>query len=260
MKILCLGDVYGEPGYQAILERLPTIRQELGLDFVLINAENAADGHGLRPDQADGLLAAGADALTLGNHAWDHKPIRDYIWKQPALVRPLNFDPNAPGRGKALIRTSAGKRVQVIQVQGKIFMRKVGTPYSYLRQGIEGLTLGEDVDAILIDVHAECASEKQICGHMMDGKVTAVFGTHTHVATADAQILPQGTAYQTDLGMTGVQGSVIGWDVKTALARFVEGDKKTQLEPAQGKAQLKGLLIETDDTTGLALKAEPYSG
>lgn len=257
MRILCLGDVCTTSGYALVIRRLAELRVELALDFVLVNGENAAEGHGLWPWQADALIEAGADALTLGNHAWDRPELKDYIWTQPRLVRPLNFEPNAAGRGKALITAQNGKRVLVVQFHGNLFMRKCRPLYAVLEEALQGQTLGETADAILIDVHAECNSEKQIVAYMADGRATAVFGTHTHVPTADAQVLPGGTAYQTDLGMCGPMQSIVGFDISQALA-ILGGKRKGRVGQADGPSALNGLLIETDDTTGLALGCQRY--
>ncbi len=257
MRILCLGDVCTTSGYELVLRRLPELRGELALDFVLVNAENAAEGHGLWPHQADALLEAGADALTLGNHAWDRSELKDYIWTQPRLVRPLNFETSAAGRGKALITAQGGKRVLVVQLHGNLFMRKCRPLYQVLEEALQGQELGQTADAILIDVHAECNSEKQIVAHMADGRVTAVFGTHTHVPTADSQILQAGTAYQTDLGMCGPNHSIVGFDVAQALA-ILGGKRKGRVGQASGASSLNGLLIDTDDATGLAARCQRY--
>lgn len=258
MRILCLGDVFGQSGFDRVCQRLPALRAELQLDFVLVNAENAADGHGLWPKQADALIAAGADVLTLGNHSWDRPEIKDYIWNQPRLIRPLNYEPNAAGRGKTTISAQNGKRVLVVQLHGQLFMRKCRSPYDLMQEVLRDHALGAAVDAILVDVHAECNSEKQVLAYMADGKVTAVFGTHTHVPTADTCILEAGTAYQTDLGMCGPQRSIVGFDVDQALKIFA-GKAKGRVGQAPGPSALNGLVIVTDDDSGLAIGAERFS-
>ncbi len=259
MRILFLGDVVGRSGRDAVVTALPGLRRDLALDFVLVNAENASHGFGLAPDMARALFAAGADAITLGNHAWDRKEIIPYIEAEPRLFRPLNYPPGTPGRGAGVVETQAGRRVLVINVMGRLFMEPLDDPFRALQQAIAAHRMGANgtVGAILVDFHAEASSEKQAMGHSFDGKVSLVIGTHTHVPSADHQMLPGGTAYMTDAGMCGDYDSVIGMEKGGAALRFWRKVPGERLAPAEGPATLCGLLIETDDATGLARRAEP---
>ncbi|WP_298431179.1 TIGR00282 family metallophosphoesterase [uncultured Jannaschia sp.] len=252
MRILFLGDVMGRAGRQAVTDRLPGLRTDWQLDAVVVNGENASSGRGLNAAQAAGLFDAGADVVTLGDHAFDQKDMARAIEDDPRILRPVNYAKSAPGRG-ARIYEIGGRKLLVAQVLGRVFMsRQYDDPFAPVDTILKAQTLGRTVDAILIDMHCEATSEKMAMGHFCDGRASIVVGTHTHVPTADACILPGGTAYQTDAGMCGDYDSVIGMQKAEPLRRFVVGMPKDRFEPATGEATLCGLFVETDDTTGLA--------
>jgi len=254
MRLLFLGDVMGRSGRGAIAARLPALRQELGVEFCVVNGENATSGAGLSPAHARELLASGADAVTLGDHAFDQKDMLRFCDEEPRIVRPLNFSKAAPGRGARVFETVRGRRVLVAQVLGQVFMKRpFDDPFSAVEPVLKSAPLGGAVQAIVVDMHAEATSEKMAMGHFCDGRASVVVGTHTHVPTADAMILSGGTAYQTDAGMCGDYDSVIGMDKEEPLRRFLTGMPRGRFEPARGDATLSGLLVETDDTTGRAL-------
>ena len=247
----------GRSGRKALLDALPALRDRLRLDALIVNGENAAGGFGITPQIAAELFTAGVDAITLGNHAWDQRELIGFIGSEPRIVRPLNMAPGTPGRGVAEVRTVRGRRLAVLQVMGRLFMGLYDDPFRALEAELARLVLGRTVDAILVDVHAEATSEKASIGHFLDGRVSLVAGTHTHIPTADAHVLPGGTAYVTDVGMTGDYDSVIGMDKATAIARWRTDLPGKRLEPAQGPASLCAVLVETDDATGLARAIEP---
>jgi metallophosphoesterase (TIGR00282 family) len=257
MRILFLGDIVGRSGREAVLAGLPGLRQRLRLDLVVVNAENASHGFGLAPDMATAFFAAGADVLTLGNHAWDRKELVGYIDTQPRLIRPLNFAPGTPGQGFSLVEVPGGRRALVIQVMGRLFMEPSDDPFRLTAELLGRHRLGATVDAVVLDIHGEATSEKMAYAHSFDGRASLVVGTHTHVPTADTQILPGGTAYQTDAGMCGDYDSVIGMDKGAAAARFWRRVPGERLGPAGGEATLCGVFVETDDSTGLAMRAAP---
>ncbi len=258
MRILFLGDIVGRTGRDAVIAALPNLRQSLSLDLIVINAENASHGFGLAPDMADALFAAGADVLTLGNHAWDRKDVLPYIETHPRLIRPLNFPPGTPGQGSAMVELPDGRRALVLQVMGRLFMEPNDDPFRVTAELLGKHRLGTTVDAIVADIHGEATSEKMAYGHSFDGRVSLVVGTHTHVPTADAQILPAGTAYQTDAGMCGDYNSVIGMEKGTAAARFWRRVPGERLAPADGEATLCGVFVETSPATGLATYITPF--
>ena len=255
MKLLFLGDVMGRSGRTAVAERLPKLRTDWGLDFVVVNGENASAGAGLTPDHAKLLLAAGADCITLGDHAFDQKDMLGFIEQEPRILRPLNYAKVAPGKG-ARLYTVGGRKVLVAQVLGQVFMKRpFDDPFSAVDAVLRAHPLGGLAQAIVVDIHCEATSEKMAMGHWCDGRASLVVGTHTHVPTADAQVLRGGTAYQTDAGMCGDYDSVIGMDKAEPLRRFITGMPKGRFEPAEGEATLSGVYVETDDRTGLAQKA-----
>jgi metallophosphoesterase (TIGR00282 family) len=257
MKILFLGDVMGRAGRAAVTERLPALRRDWGLDFVVVNGENATSGHGLNMAQAKDLLDAGADVLTLGDHAFDQKDMMSGIEGAPQIIRPMNISKSAPGRGHRIFEVPGGRKILVAQVLGRVFMKQpYDDPFSALDTLLRTHRLGAAVNATLIDIHCEATSEKMGVGHFCDGKASIVVGTHTHVPTADAQILPAGTAFQADAGMCGDYDSVIGMDKAEPLRRFITGMPKARFTPAMGEATLSGLYVETDDRTGLAKRVE----
>jgi metallophosphoesterase (TIGR00282 family) len=257
MKLIFCGDVMGKAGRQAILDHIPDLRQKLGLDFVVVNGENAAHGFGITPRICRSFYEAGVDVITTGNHIWDRKEILNFIDEEPRLLRPLNYPQGSPGRGAQVYETGAGKRVLVVQAMGKLFMPELDDPFIGTQAAMAPHRLGETVDCVIVDVHAEANSEKMAFGHWLDGRASLVVGSHCHIPTADTQILPGGTAYHTDAGMCGDYDSVIGMTKEAAVARFVMPDQKNRLEPAEGEGTLCGVYVETDDATGLAVCAAP---
>jgi metallophosphoesterase (TIGR00282 family) len=258
MKILFLGDVMGRAGRAAVVARLPRVRTDWGLDFVVVNGENATSGVGLSADHAKAILAAGADCITLGDHAFDQKDMLQFIETEPRILRPLNFSKAAPGKGARVFDATGGRRVLVAQALGQVFMKRpFDDPFSALDAVLRQYPMGGQVQASLVDIHCEATSEKMATGHFCDGRASVVVGTHTHVPTADAMILPGGTAYLTDAGMCGDYNSVIGMDKAEPLRRFVTGMAKARFEPAGGEATLSGLYVETDDRTGKATMLRP---
>ncbi|MEQ9258768.1 MAG: TIGR00282 family metallophosphoesterase [Roseovarius sp.] len=257
MRILFLGDVVGRSGRQAIIEHLPRLRAEWRLDFVIVNGENATGGMGLSGEHAKLLLEAGADCLTLGDHAFDQKEMLQFIEGEPRIVRPLNYAKEAPGRGHRVFSDARGRKVLVAQVLGQVFMKRAfDDPFSAVDTVLRAHVPGGGVQASVIDVHCEATSEKMAMGHFCDGRATMVVGSHTHVPTADAQILPGGTAFQSDAGMCGDYLSVIGMDKAEPMRRFVTGMGRARFTPAMGEATLCGLFIESDDRTGRATRVE----
>ena len=257
MKILFLGDVMGRAGRAAITERLPKLRTDWGLDFVVVNGENASSGMGLTPDHAKGILAAGADCVTLGDHAFDQKDMLRFIETEPRVLRPLNFAKEAPGKGARVFSDARGRKILITQVLGQVFMKRpFDDPFSAIDAVLRSHPLGGLVQASFVDMHCEATSEKMAMGHWCDGRASMVVGTHTHVPTGDAQILPGGTAYLTDAGMCGDYNSVIGMDKAEPMRRFITGMARDRFAPAAGEATLSGLYVETDDRTGLAKRIE----
>lgn len=253
MKILFLGDVMGRAGRAAITERLPSLRSEWGLDFVVVNGENASGGMGLTGDHAKAIFDAGADCVTLGDHAFDQKDMLSAIETENRIIRPLNFAKGAPGRGARLFNATNGRKVLVAQVLGQVFMKRAfDDPFSAIDAVLKQYPLGGVAQAAVIDMHCEATSEKMAMGHWCDGRASLVVGTHTHIPTGDAHILGGGTAYLTDAGMCGDYDSVIGMEKLEPMRRFVTGMPKNRFEPANGPATLSGVYVETDDRTGLA--------
>jgi metallophosphoesterase (TIGR00282 family) len=259
MRFAFFGDVVGRAGRDGLAEHLPALRRRLGLEFVIVNAENAAHGFGISEGTAKELFEAGADVLTLGNHSWDQKEALTYIDREPRLLRPVNYPrlSDAPGRGAYLFDTPTGKRILVVNVLGRVHMDALDDPFSAVDAAIEQAPLGLVSDAVVIDMHAEATSEKMAMGHFCDGRVSLVVGTHTHVPTADAQILNGGTAYQTDAGACADYDSVIGNDKAEPLRRFTTRINSERYKPASGEATVCGVFVETDDRTGLARRIEP---
>jgi 2',3'-cyclic-nucleotide 2'-phosphodiesterase len=257
LRILYVGDVVGRSGRAAFLAQARTLRERLALDALVLNGENAAGGYGITPAIAREFFEAGVDVITTGNHVWDQRELIGYIASEPRLIRPLNLAPGTPGRGMAEMRTVRGRRFVVLQVMGRLFMGLYDDTFRALETELQRLVLGGNVDAILVDVHAEATSEKVALAHFLDGRVTLVAGTHTHIPTADAQILPGGTAYITDVGMTGDYDSVIGMDKAGSMQRWRSDVPGKRLEPAQGDATLCAVLVESDPATGLARTIEP---
>lgn len=257
MKLAAFGDIMGRSGRSALVEALPRLRRAHALDFVVVNAENAAGGFGVTKRIVDEILEAGADVLTTGNHAFDQRDELDVFASEDRLLRPLNFPANNPGRGAGLYDAPGGRRVLVLHAQGQRDMPLNDDPFAAVEKAIGGMVLGRDADALIVDFHAEATSEKYGMGHFMDGRASLVFGTHTHVPTADDQILPKGTAYITDLGMCGDYDSVIGMDKAEPMLRFVTKMGSGRMTPASGEATICGVIVETDDRTGLATSIAP---
>ena len=249
MKILLIGDVVGRPGRELVRKGLRALIEVHGVDFVIANAENAAAGFGVTKDLGDALLESGIDMMTSGNHIWDKKEVIDYIKAEPRLLRPANYPAGVPGRGSSVADTGDGRAVGVINVMGRVFMLPIDDPFAVVLREIDAIRHRTRV--IIVDFHAEATSEKIAMGWHLDGRVTAIIGTHTHVQTADERILPKGTAYLTDVGMTGPHDSIIGMEVGPSLARFLNG-MPTKFEPATGNPRLNGVIVEADDRTGLA--------
>ncbi|BCW90355.1 2',3'-cyclic-nucleotide 2'-phosphodiesterase [Alphaproteobacteria bacterium SO-S41] len=256
MRILFLGDIVGKSGRDAVLRELPYLRRALDTDFVVVNAENAAHGFGLTAQIAAELFDAGADVLTTGNHVWDQRELLTYIDREPRILRPMNFPPGTPGKGAGLFAARGGRQVLVLHAMGRAYMDPLDCPFRAIDKELEAAPLGMVADAILVDIHAEATSEKMAMGHWCDGRASLVVGTHTHVPTADAQVLPKGTGYQTDAGACADYNSVIGFDPTVPLARFVHKIPAGKMEPAQGPATVCGVFVETDDRTGLAKRTE----
>ena len=257
MRILFLGDVVGRAGRDAIVARLPGLRAALRAELVVVNGENASHGFGLAPDMARDFFTAGADAITLGNHAWDRKEIIPYIAETPRVVRPINFPPGTPGAGATVIELPDGRRALVLNAMGRLFMDPLDCPFRTTAVELARHRLGHSINAILLDFHAEATSEKMAYAHSFDGQVSVVVGTHTHCPSADHQILPGGTAFQSDAGMCGDYDSVIGMSKEGAAARFWRKMPGERLHPAEAEATVCGLFVETSDVTGLALRVEP---
>jgi 2',3'-cyclic-nucleotide 2'-phosphodiesterase len=254
MRILFIGDIVGRSGRAVVLKRLPGLVRDWKLDFVAINGENAAGGFGITEAIYNELIDAGADAVTLGNHAWDQKEALVFIERAPRLIRPLNYPAGTPGRGAALIESKTGARVLVVNVMGRVFMDPLDDPFAAIERELAACALKRTADAIIIDIHCEATSEKQAMGHFCDGRASLVVGTHTHAPTADHQILPGGTGYISDVGMSGDYDSVIGMVKDEPLNRFVRKIPSGRFEPALGEATMCALAIETDDATGLACR------
>ena len=259
MRLLFLGDIVGRSGRDAVIAALPGLRRDLALDLVVVNAENASHGFGLAPDMARALFAAGADVLTLGNHAWDRKEIIPFIAEESRLIRPMNYAPGTPGQGATVVTLAGGRRALVVQVMGRLFMEPLDDPFRAVQGELAKHTLGAQgsVQAVVIDIHAEATSEKQAMGHSFDGRASLVVGTHTHAPSADHRVLPGGTAFQTDAGMCGDYDSVIGMQKGGASLRFWRKVPAEKLAPAEAEATICGIFVETDDATGLARRAEP---
>ncbi len=257
MKVLFCGDIVGRSGRDAVLQRIPMLRQKLDLDFVFANAENAAGGFGITPAIAREFYEAGIDCLTTGNHVWDQREIIGHIGGDAKLLRPLNYPKGTPGKGIGTYATRKGKPVVVINVMTRLFMDPLDDPFQALEAAMAQHRLGPSAAAILIDVHGEATSEKQALGHLVDGRASLVVGSHSHVPTADARVMAGGTGYQTDAGMCGDYDSVIGMKKDVATQRFVRKMPGERLTPAEGEGTLCAIYAELDDATGLATRVAP---
>ncbi|MDQ7819559.1 MAG: TIGR00282 family metallophosphoesterase [Armatimonadota bacterium] len=249
MRILFVGDVHGRPGRRILAARLPALRRQHGADLVIANGENAAGGSGINAAVADELFAAGVDVITGGNHTWQIREAYELLDSDPRILRPANYPPGVPGRGSALVGTRAGRAVGVVNLMGRVFMGELDDPFRVARAEVDRLR--ERTPVIVVDFHAEATSEKQALAWYLDGQVSAVLGTHTHVQTADERILPGGTAYITDVGMTGPRDGIIGMDRSRILERFLT-QLPVRFEVAGGPAQLNAVAVEVDEATGRA--------
>lgn len=256
MRLLFLGDVVGRSGREAVLEELPKLIARYRVDFVAVNGENAAGGFGITEKIFNELLDAGADCVTLGNHAFDQKEALVFIERETRLLRPINFPMGTPGKGAGHFKAKNGADVLVINAMGRVFMTELDCPFRAIDAELTACPLKTGADAILVDFHAEATSEKQAMGQFLDGRVSAVLGTHTHTPTADERVLPGGTAYITDVGMCGDYNSVIGMDGAEPLNRFITKIPRERFEPALGAATISGLAVEIDDHTGLAVRTK----
>ena len=257
MRILFIGDIVGRSGRTILLNQMPKLIAEWSLDLVVVNGENAAGGFGITETIYNDFIDAGADAITLGNHAWDQREALVFIERAPRLIRPINFPPGTPGRGAAMIDAKNGAKALVINAMGRIYMEPLDDPFAAVERELAACPLKSGADAIVVDMHCEATSEKQSMGYFCDGRASLVIGTHTHAPTADHRILPGGTAFMSDVGMTGDYQSVIGMDKDEPLGRFLRRISQAKFEAANGPGTLSALAVETDDATGLAVKVGP---
>ncbi len=257
MRVLFLGDVVGRSGHLAVLETLPKLRERYAADFVVVNGENSAGGFGISEAIFTELIDAGADVVTTGNHVWDQREALVFIERHDRLLRPANFPQGTPGKGAGLFQAANGMDVLVINAMGRVFMGDLDDPFRAVERELEACGLKSGADAILIDFHAEATSEKQAMAHFVDGRATAVIGTHTHVPTADEQILNGGTAYISDAGMCGDFDSILGMDKEEPIARFLTKISSRRFAPSMGEGTICGVGIEVDDATGLARAIAP---
>ncbi len=257
MRLLFCGDLVGRSGRQTLADHLPGLRRRLDLDFVVANGENAAGGFGITRKICDEVFALGVDVITGGNHSWDQREAMGFIDGEPRLLRPQNYPAGTPGRGVHVFPAPRGRKVLVLNVMARLYMDPLDDPFACVERELAKHRLGATVDAVLLDFHGEATSEKMAMGHFVDGRASLCVGTHTHVPTADAMILPGGTAYLTDAGMCGDYDSVIGMDKAVPLARFTRKLPTERLAAASGEGTLSGVFVETDDKTGLATRVEP---
>ncbi len=259
MRILFLGDVMGRSGREGVKAHLPALQKDYAPDVVIVNAENASSGRGITMKQAGEFFALGVDCLTMGNHVWNQKELLQKIGEEPRIVRPLNYPKGTPGQGFCLHALPDGRKLLIVNVMGNLFMdNTLDDPFVAMDSLLDSHKLGESLSAIFVDFHAEATSEKMAFAHHVDGRVSAVIGTHTHIPTADAHVLRGGTAYQTDAGMCGDYDSVIGVKKERSLWRFTKKIPGERMEPAEGEATICGCFIETDDKTGRALLIEAF--
>ncbi len=253
MKVLFIGDIFGEPGRRAVARAVPKLVAQRQIDIVIGNGENAAAGFGITPELAEELFDLGLAVITTGNHAWDKKEILDYFPREPRLLRPANYPSGVPGNGSVVVESAGGEQLGVLQLMGRAYMPTLDCPFQVAKK--ELAVLKKRVASVIVDIHAEATSEKMAMGHYLDGEVVAVVGTHTHVQTADDQIFPKGTAYLTDIGMTGPLHSVIGVKKELAIEKFLTGMPR-RFEVASGPAVFCAVLIELDARLGKALSIE----
>lgn len=253
MKVLCIGDIMGEPGRRVVARTVPRLIARHQIDAVIANGENLAGGFGVTPELAEELFETGVSVITTGNHAWDKKEAVEYFSHEPRLLRPANYPAGVPGNGSVVIETAGGERLAVLQVMGRVYMPTIDCPFQTAKRELSRLK--RETSAIIVDMHAEATSEKMAMGHFLDGEVVAVVGTHTHVQTADDQILPKGTAYITDIGMTGPLHSVIGVKKELAIEKFLTGMPR-RFEVASGPSVFCAVLLELDPCLGKAIAFE----
>ena len=257
MKILFIGDVVARSGREALLRHLPEIKTKFSPDVIIVNGENAAHGIGINDKIVAEFFAAGVDVVTLGNHAWDQREVIPFIQRESRLIRPVNYPAGTPGNGFIVYSLRDGRKILVVNAMARLFMDPMDDPFAMMQNLVEKYPLGRSVQASFLDFHGEASSEKMAMAHYLDGRISAVVGTHTHIPTADAQILPKGTAYQTDAGMTGDYNSVIGMRTEVPIQRFTRKFSIEKLSPADGEGCVCGVVIETDDKTGLATDIFP---
>lgn len=256
MKVMIIGDIVGKPGRAIVKALLPRLQQELDISFTIANGENAAGGRGITRDVKDELLGVGIDVITMGNHVWDNKNILTFIDDEPRLVRPANYPGDCPGQGYHIYNAGFNKRIAVVNASGRIYMSPLDCPFQVVNYIVEEIR--SVVDYIIIDFHAEATSEKQAFGYYFDGRVTAVLGTHTHVQTADEKLMPLGTAYITDLGMTGPIHSILGMDREAIIEKFING-RPTRFDVAGGPAQMQGVFLDLDEESNKATGIKRFS-
>lgn len=252
MRILFLGDIVGQAGRRLVTDSLPAFRKRYHVDFVIADGDNAAHGFGLTNGICQDLFTAGVDVITSGNHGWVSREIRPFLDTERRLLRPANYPAGGPGKGAGLYTMDDGRKVAVLHLQGRVYMDSIDNPFHAAAAWTDSVRLGRDVQAMVIDIHAEATSEKMAMGQFCDGKVSFVVGSHTHIPTADAQVLPNGTAYLTDAGMCGCFDSVIGMDKEEPVKRFLTNIVSEKYSPAKGDAAVCGAVVDTDDKTGLA--------
>ncbi|WP_424983701.1 TIGR00282 family metallophosphoesterase [Maritalea sp. S77] len=257
MRILFLGDVMGRAGRQAVMDHLPRLKREYQFDFVIINGENASHGRGLTEKHFECLLDAGADMVTLGDHAFDQRETLGVIARDNRLLRPINMSDAAPGRGAMLYDAPNGQRVLVVNALGRVFMNPIDDPFYAVEKAVSDCPLGDVADAVIVDFHAEATSEMQAMGQFLDGRASLVVGTHTHIPTADHRVLKGGTGLMSDAGMCGDYDSVIGMEAEEPVNRFVTGMTRERFTPAEGNPSVCGVVIETDNRTGLCTSIQP---
>ncbi len=257
MKILFCGDVVGKAGRKLVMSCLPKLKEQLNLDFIIVNGENAAHGFGISPKMYEAFLTQGADVITLGNHSFDKPDIFPILNEKDNIIRPMNYPENTVGKGFCIVPSKSGVRVAVVQLLGSVFMRSVDSPFLAIQKWLETYKRGKDYDVLVVDFHAEATAEKVALGHFLDGHASLVVGTHTHIPTADAHVLNSGTAYISDIGMCGDYDSVIGMKKELAFHRFLGGDKKGRLEPAEKNATFCAVCADIDEKTGRAREIFP---
>ncbi|TLP43020.1 TIGR00282 family metallophosphoesterase [Cohaesibacter sp. CAU 1516] len=257
MRLLFIGDIVGRAGRTIVQDKLPGLVEAHGIDFVVINGENSAAGFGITETIVQDLLDAGGDVITTGNHAWDQRDALVFCERQPAFLRPVNYPSGVPGKGANLYTARNGANILVMNAMGRVYMDALDCPFAAVEKELAACPMGEFADAIVVDFHAEATSEKQAMGHFLDGRVSLVVGTHTHVPTSDYRVLPSGTAYMSDAGMTGDYDSVLGMEKEEPVQRFLRKVPSARFTPALGDPTLCGVAVDIEDGTGLALAVEP---